>query len=537
MKLKRRSFQGLLVAGCMLAAVLTAVAAGFTAHYMDDLAIRTQFRVAESELRDHYENLQGRLISRAYRDNTYSHVVLHWDDQWITREMTNYLPSLGIYRVAIFDAQGVPRFIGQNWSRVQASADSLTHAEGMAALLNLAPRSDNLPPQVNRGLVIVAGKAYFAVAAEILPVQDPPESGSSPYRLVFFQPAEGELFHALAIGFRAKDVQVLLQPESNKKRVSIVLPDAAGQPLAYLSWWPQRPGTHFLWIVLPVLFAIFILLTGLLIYFVARWQKAQTQLLETEARDKAIQEEIRVKAIFIGNISHELRTPLNAILGFAEMLQMQVFGALGSARYKEYVDHIIASGHELLRMVNDLIEIARIRSRDTAKEREAIDAAAMMLHVLDKARDYAEKKRVRLSVGSCAANAWCLGSELSLNTALTKMVDNAISVTDREKSVEVEILRKNGRLRIAVSDHGTPTPDDMLARVNGDLFMFSGDHLTAQNDGTGLNFEIAKGLAKLMGGSLQLIRVDGVGNRAELDLPLADAPDAADVPDAIREPP
>lgn len=539
MHFKIRSVLGVICTGVLLASLIIASAAWFTARFLDEAALSAQTKIARLGVADIYSDLQGRLVSSAYRDTTYQHIVLNWDILWIEREMTNYLPSLGIYRVAILDTNGVPVYIGQNWTRVRARPELLKKSAGMSALLDFR-YIQNTSPHVNTGVVVVGGKPYFAAAARILPVVSAPAPGMQDYTLVFFKPAVKNLFYSLSLGFRAQDVDVTLTPAAEKGRTNFPLADASDVPRAYLSWQPDKPGTQFLWVVLPVLFAILGILTGLLIYFVSRWQKVETRLIESEAHDRAMREEIRVKAIFIGNISHELRTPLNAILGFAEMLEMQVFGALGSARYKEYVDHIIGSGRELLRMVNDLIEIARIRSKDTAREREPIDAAATLLKVMDSVRPMAEEKHIRLDLGECTANGWCLGSELSLNTALTKMVETAIAVTGREKHVVVSILRQSGRLMVIVTDQGAPTPDEMLEQVNGELYMFSGDHLVAHKGGAGLNFEIAKGLARLMGGSFRLERGEFSGNRSVLDLPAAEIPESGNpfhVPEQSQIPP
>ena len=76
-------------------------------------------------------------------------------------------------------------------------------------------------------------------------------------------------------------------------------------------------------------------------------------------RAVAAEEASRAKSIFLATISHELRTPLNAIIGFSEILKNQMFGPLGAARYRGYVDDIYGSGVHLLSLVNDLLDLAK----------------------------------------------------------------------------------------------------------------------------------------------------------------------------------
>src|SRR4051794_17284499 len=83
------------------------------------------------------------------------------------------------------------------------------------------------------------------------------------------------------------------------------------------------------------------------------------------------------KRSFLRMVSHELRTPLNSILGFSEILTAELYGPLGTAQYKEYAEIIHGSGRKLLKLVNQVLEIARLEGRamDLDAQAEPLEAA------------------------------------------------------------------------------------------------------------------------------------------------------------------
>ena len=80
----------------------------------------------------------------------------------------------------------------------------------------------------------------------------------------------------------------------------------------------------------------------------------------------------KAKSSFMANMSHELRTPLNAVIGYSEMIQSEIFGPIGSPKYKEYLDDIRFAGRHLLEIVNDILDIAQVESGTTPIEYEDV---------------------------------------------------------------------------------------------------------------------------------------------------------------------
>src|SRR5580704_19509583 len=89
------------------------------------------------------------------------------------------------------------------------------------------------------------------------------------------------------------------------------------------------------------------------------------------------------KQSFLRMVSHELRTPLNSIIGFSEIISRELCGPLGSPQYREYADHVRQSGLKLLRLVNQVLEIARLEGRATDLE----PMAELLDHAVDDVLD------------------------------------------------------------------------------------------------------------------------------------------------------
>src|SRR5450432_726933 len=104
------------------------------------------------------------------------------------------------------------------------------------------------------------------------------------------------------------------------------------------------------------------------------------------------------KRSFLRMVSHELRTPLNSIIGFSEVISKELCGPLGSPQYREYAEHVRLSGLKLLRLVNQVLEIARLEGHvtDLDPTPELLDHAVD--DVLDSLRDEISSKGIRINV-------------------------------------------------------------------------------------------------------------------------------------------
>ncbi|HVY00866.1 MAG TPA: ATP-binding protein [Pseudorhodoplanes sp.] len=243
---------------------------------------------------------------------------------------------------------------------------------------------------------------------------------------------------------------------------------------------------------------------------------------QEHALDQARAESERANAAksrFLATMSHELRTPLNAIIGFSEMLSNEAQLGLDAPRRGEYARLINESGHHLLAVVNDVLDMSKMEAGDFEispepfSPREVIARSCEMLAL--KARD----SGVELSVDLPANLPDMVADKRALKQIMLNLVANAVKFTDRGGRVKVVAGAEASRLVILVEDTGIGISEADLVRV-GDPFFQARSAYNRQHDGTGLGLSIVKGLVDLHGGELNLDSRVGQGTRVTVRLPL-----------------
>lgn len=514
--------------GCAVVAAIIALVAVVEAHRQNQFALNTQKAVVAFETNDAFLDMVGQIKHTAFNQEAYENIVLSWKPDWIGSQFTSYLTNTGIHNVAVFGPDGNLRRLD---SDAGLNARQLAQAKGMKALLAAVDTSRGKGEVAPfQGVLTIGDRIFFAVAAPVTPKNtlDAPVAKELHNTLVFFKPAEDEFFDLLSVGFQARDVHIVRSAAVPKDFAAFPLHDAAGAPAAYVRWRPHLPGVGFLSVLFPALAALFLVLAVFLGFAVERWRAAQKKILASETKAAAAEEENRIKTVFLGNVSHELRTPMNAIIGFAEMLRMQPFGPLGSARYGEYVDDILFSSRELLSIVNDLLEIANLKTESFKLETEPCDAAITLLEAVQAARPQAASRKVGLIFSGDGKGAWCLCAPLRLRQALSRLIEATIKVSGEGESVTVWWRHENGDILIGLRDQADAPTDQAIENVDK-LFLAGDNHFVANKNGLKLGVTIAAGLIRAMGGRMGIAPGEtGSGTVLTIRLPIAEAPARAD---------
>ncbi|WP_416896984.1 MAG: PAS-domain containing protein [Minwuia sp.] len=227
----------------------------------------------------------------------------------------------------------------------------------------------------------------------------------------------------------------------------------------------------------------------------------------------------RSKSEFLANMSHELRTPLNAIIGFAEILQTEMFGPMGDPRYRDYVADIFESGRHLLSVINDILDLSKAEAGqfDIAEAefeiRQAIDATIRLV------RDRAIGKRIRLDVEYPEDPSQALfADERLVKQILLNLLSNAVKFTGENGEIRIACRRRDGFLAISIADNGIGMPPGMIEEM---FSAFAQGHtgLSRRFEGTGLGLPLSRSLAELHGGRVVLESAIGEGTTATLLLP------------------
>lgn len=226
------------------------------------------------------------------------------------------------------------------------------------------------------------------------------------------------------------------------------------------------------------------------------------------------------KRTFLRMVSHELRTPLNAIIGFSEIIANELYGPLGAPQYREYAEHVRKSGHRLMKLVNQVLEIARLEGQavDLDLRIEPLD------HALDDVRDLLKEdidsQGTILRIANDGALPTVLADPKGLRTLLQNLIQNAVLHGPKGGIVDISANRRGPRVDIEILDHGEGVNSADIGRLMSP-FEQGDATLSRRTEGAGLGLPIARLLAEAMGGQVRLTSPSGKGLCVCVTLPAA----------------
>jgi signal transduction histidine kinase len=244
----------------------------------------------------------------------------------------------------------------------------------------------------------------------------------------------------------------------------------------------------------------------------------QTLRTQSEALEKAradAERAGRAKTVFLGNMGHELRTPLTAVLGLTELvLETEL-----SAEQREHLGAVRGSGAQLLRMVDDILDLARLEAGALTLRDEAVDLRRLLDDLAaDLRAGAADKGLVVTAAVAPDVPLQVRGDGGRLAQALGHLGRNAVKFTDAG-SVALAARVTGGDMELSVSDTGIGIAGDKQAMIF-DAFSQVEGSTQRKHGGTGLGLALVGRLAGLMNGRVGLESEPGHGARFFLSLPL-----------------
>lgn len=234
----------------------------------------------------------------------------------------------------------------------------------------------------------------------------------------------------------------------------------------------------------------------------------------------------RAKSNFISNISHELRTPLNAIIGFSGILSSELYGPLGDQRYVDYSREIGTAGHGLLKLLNELIDTARLDVGQLRIEAEPVDIGAVIATVTADLAPLTEARNLRVNCNVGTDASWVQADPRRAYQAIMAVIHNAAKFAPRHSEINVATRNGGSGIRVIVSDRGSGIPQEVVAALNQPFAAGSGSYARPFG-GLGLGLWLARRLLEVQGGALRIAETSSTGTTIIMDLPPAQSAQSA----------
>ncbi|MEH6720247.1 MAG: ATP-binding protein [Aurantimonas endophytica] len=249
---------------------------------------------------------------------------------------------------------------------------------------------------------------------------------------------------------------------------------------------------------------------------IAHWKRVEEEL--TSARRQAEAASVQ-KSQFLTNVSHELRTPLNAIIGFADVMATECFGPIGNDRYLEYLEDIKRSGHHVLDLVNDLLDISKIEAGKLDLSFEAVSLNAVMAEVVALMQPQANRERVLVRSNLPSSVPPVVADHRSIRQIAMNLVSNAIRFTPPGGQIIVStsyVAEGDVALRFRDSGIGMTEHEIEIAMLP---FQQVNPTSRRRGEGTGLGLPLTKAMAEANRANFTISSTPGEGTLVEILFP------------------
>jgi two-component system, cell cycle sensor histidine kinase PleC len=247
-----------------------------------------------------------------------------------------------------------------------------------------------------------------------------------------------------------------------------------------------------------------------------RQHESALALAQNVARAEAANQ---AKSEFLANVGHELRTPLNAIIGFAEVIESEAFGPLGSARYRGYSHDIRESGQQLLAVINNILELTKIELGKTDIQIDLIELPRLVAGLVQMLEVPLRTAKLTLTTEIEDDLPTIRTDSGKLRQVLLNVLSNAIKFTPPGGTVRLRVWAdREERCRIAIEDTGIGMAPETMPIALAPFGQVDSS-LARKYEGTGLGLPLAKRYMELLGGSLEIASDLDKGTRVTLILP------------------
>ncbi len=215
------------------------------------------------------------------------------------------------------------------------------------------------------------------------------------------------------------------------------------------------------------------------------------------------------KSDFLSSMSHELRSPLNAILGFAQLMESDSPPATPSQQ--KSIAHILQAGWHLLKLINEILDLAVIESGQVPISQEPVSLAEVMLECQGMIEPQAQQRGIKLTFPQLDIPLYVRADRTRLKQIVINLLSNSIKYNIKQGTVEVKCTESTpGRIRISIKDSGAGLPPEQMAQLFQPFNRLGQE--AGSEEGTGIGLVVAKRLVELMGGAIGVESTVGLGS-------------------------
>ncbi len=238
-------------------------------------------------------------------------------------------------------------------------------------------------------------------------------------------------------------------------------------------------------------------------------QVLQEKNVELESARALAEKANLAKSDFLSSMSHELRSPLNAILGFAQLMESDELPP--SANQKESIAQILQAGWHLLKLINEILDLAKVESGQVPMSEEPVSLSEVMLECQTMVEPQVQQRDIKLTLPDFAAPCFVRADRTRLKQILINLLSNAIKYNRKPGVVSVTCdVGTPERVRVSISDTGAGLNTEQLAQLFQPFNRLGQE--AGGEEGTGIGLVVAKRLVELMGGSIGADSTVGVGS-------------------------
>lgn len=281
----------------------------------------------------------------------------------------------------------------------------------------------------------------------------------------------------------------------------------------------QAPSLLFMFM------GLFIILMMLVVYFISQFYDSPEVLVISESivvvvifsignsLIKSIEQIARankIKSEFVTIASHQLKTPLSQMNWELELLLSKNKAGL-NAKQLEIANTIRQSQETMARLVNDLLDVARIDQGRLVLNKEKMNLLEVIDSVVENNKILAKASNVEINVIKPEKLSEIIGDKKRIAVVIDNLISNAVKYIEKKGFVEIKVEEEDDKINVYVKDNGVGIPDSQQDKVFQKFFR-SNNAVKYQTDGTGLGLYISKNIIEQMGGKMWFKSIEGIGS-------------------------